>query len=191
MVVVEVSGAGETVRLNHRGIRMKPPIRSIGPTLLSGILLCSFAGPAGAQQPSQAQTNAIKQSCRSDYQSVCSSVPTGGRAALQCLQQHQAELSPACQGAVAAVTGGGGGGGGGAAPPAGAGSQAMAPSGAPPALSMRQQAALMRNACGGDFRAYCQGVGLGGGRAMACLAENQSRLSPSCKGALAEAHGGR
>jgi hypothetical protein len=44
---------------------------------------------------------------------------------------------------------------------------------------------LVRNACGGDFHAYCRGVGFGGGRAIGCLA----RLSPSCKGALAEARG--
>jgi hypothetical protein len=51
--------------------------------------------------------------------------------------------------------------------------------------------ALMRRSCGGDFRAYCQGVRPGGGRGLACLAENQSRLSPSCRDALAEARGGR
>jgi hypothetical protein len=151
---------------------------------LLGLSLLSVAGTSMAQQPSQAQTNAIRQSCRSDYQSYCASVPTGGRASLQCLQEHLTDLSPPCQSAVGAVSGGGS-----ARPPAGA-SQA-APSGAPPAMSMREEAALMRRSCGGDFRAYCQGVSLGGGRGMACLAENQSRLSPRCKGALAEARGTR
>ena len=161
----------------------KPLIRLAGPKLVFGLMLCCLAGTAGAQQPTQAQTNAVKQSCRSDYQSYCSSVPTGGRASLQCLQQHQSDLSPACQNAVAAIGGSTSGGG--------ASSQAMPPSGAPPARSRRQQAALMRRACGSDFRAYCRGVGPGGGQVMACLADNESRLSPSCKGALAEAHGGR
>ncbi len=164
---------------------MKPRIRSAGRKLPLGFLLCCLAGSAGAQQPSQAQTSAIKQSCRSDYMSYCSNVPTGGRASLQCLQQHQADLSPPCQSAVAAVSGGG------AAPSLGGPSQGMAPSGGSSGLSMRQQAGLMRNACGRDFRAYCRGIGLGGGRAMACLAENESRLSPTCQGALAEAHAGR
>ena len=156
-----------------------------GRRLLSGILLSGVTGLAVAQQPSQAQTNAVRQSCRSDYQSYCASVPTGGQASLQCLQQHLADLSPGCQTAVNGITGGG------ATHPPAAASQTAPPSGAPPAMSMRQEAALMRRSCGGDFRAYCKGVQPGGGRGLACLSENESRLSPSCKGALAEARASR
>jgi hypothetical protein len=147
--------------------------------------LFGLAATAAAQQPSQAQANAIRQSCRSDYQSYCASVPTGGRASLQCLQEHLVDLSSPCQSAVNAASGGGS-----ARPPA-ARSQAAPPQAAPPAMSMRDEMALMRRSCGGDFRAYCQGVRPGGGRGLACLAENQSRLSPSCRDALAEARGGR
>lgn len=43
--------------------------------LLSGFLLSGIAALAQAQQPTAAQTNAIKQSCRSDYQANCASVP--------------------------------------------------------------------------------------------------------------------
>jgi hypothetical protein len=147
--------------------------------------VCTVAtlSAAFAQQPSQSQINAVKQSCRSDYMSVCASVPPGGRAALQCLQQHQASVSPACQGALTAMNGP-------ASAPAAQPGAAPAPQGAP-APSIRQQAALMREACGADFRTYCRGVGLGGGRAMACLRENQSRLTPTCRDALAEARAGR
>jgi hypothetical protein len=53
-------------------------------------------------------------------------------------------------------------------------------------MSPRRQAALLRNACGGDFRAYRAGVPLGGGRALACLAHNEAGLSPPCREALAE-----
>src|SRR5262245_35209944 len=53
-----------------------------------------------AQQPSQAQVNAIRQACRSDYMAHCSSVPTGGAAALQCLQQHASSMSGGCQQAL-------------------------------------------------------------------------------------------
>jgi hypothetical protein len=151
---------------------------------LLGFALLGFTGSASAQQPTQAQTSAIKQSCRSDYQSYCASVPAGGRASLQCLQEHLVDLSPPCQTAVSAVSGGGS-----AHPPAAA-SQAP-PQGAPPAMSMREEMALMRRSCGGDFRAYCRGVQPGGGRGLACLSENQSRLSPPCRSALAEARGGR
>jgi hypothetical protein len=152
---------------------------------LVGLLLCGITGVAAAQQPSQAQANAIRQSCRSDYQSYCANVPTGGKASLQCLQEHLTDLSASCQTAVNAVSGAASGGGP-AHPPAGSASSGM-----PPAMSMRDEAALMRRSCGGDFRAYCQGVRLGGGRGMACLAENEARLSPPCRGALAEARGAR
>lgn len=155
--------------------------RCYGRMLLFGVLLCGSAGLAVAQQPSQAQSNAIKQSCRSDYQSYCSSVPAGGKASLQCLQDHLTSLSPNCQGAVNAVAGGGT-----SSPPASA-SQAAPPAGARPPMSPRQEAAMMRQSCGGDFRAYCQGVQPGGGRALACLSQNEARLSSPCKGALAEA----
>jgi hypothetical protein len=173
--------SGET---DQRGPHMTPLGRSVGSALLAGSLLCSLAGGVVAQQPTQAQSNAIRQSCRSDYQANCASVPTGGKASLECLQQHQAALSPACKSAVAAV--------GNSAPPAAAAvTQGMAPPGTPPAVPRRQELAMVRNACGADFRTYCRGVRLGGGQAMECLAANEARLSPSCRGALAEARGGR
>jgi hypothetical protein len=161
-----------------------------GIKLLVGLLLFGTAGTAAAEQPTQAQIGAIKQSCRTDYQSYCSGVPTGGSAALQCLQEHISSLSPPCQTAVGAVAGNGS-----ARPPAQA-SQSAPPYGAssaapPPPMSMRSEAALMRRSCGGDFRAYCQGVRPGGGRAIGCLAENQARLSPSCRSALSEAQAAR
>src|SRR5437868_6747167 len=64
-----------------------------------------FAGaaPALSQAPSQAQRDAIKSECRSDYIAHCSSVPPGGEASLQCLQKNMSSLSSACQGAVRAV----------------------------------------------------------------------------------------
>jgi hypothetical protein len=60
-----------------------------------------------------------------------------------------------------------------------------------PATPTREKAAMMRHACGGDYRAYCRGVPMGGGRAIGCLADNESRLSPSCRGALAEVRAGQ
>ena len=64
----------------------RPVTRSII-LAVPGLLI---AGVSWAQQPTQAQQNAIRQNCRSDYQSYCSAVPTGGQASLQCLQQHAA-----------------------------------------------------------------------------------------------------
>jgi hypothetical protein len=61
------------------------------------------AGPAFSQAPSQAQRDAIKSQCRSDYMAHCSSVPPGGEASLQCLQKNMSSLSSGCQSAVRAV----------------------------------------------------------------------------------------
>jgi hypothetical protein len=152
--------------------------------VLGGLALASGIGAAAAQQPTQAQANAIRQSCRSDYQAHCASVPTGGSAALQCLQSNMASLSQGCHAAVAAV---GGGGMAGAAPPAGA----AAPGGAMPQGAMRGRMMGLRQACGGDFRSVCPGVMPGGGRALQCLADHQESLSEPCRAALAEARGAR
>jgi len=70
------------------------------------LALAGFAGSASAGQPTQAQISAIKSNCRSDYMQYCSSVPTGGSASLQCLEQNSAKLSGACQAAVNAAMGG-------------------------------------------------------------------------------------
>jgi hypothetical protein len=162
--------------------------------LLAAAIACVFPLAADAQQPTQAQANAIRQSCRSDYQAHCASVPTGGTAALQCLQSNVAKLSPACQQAVGATTGAATSGApaGTAQPPAAPPAAAAQPRPAPaPALTPRQEAALMRQSCGPDFRAFCRGVPLGGGRAISCLADHQENLSSGCRNALAAARGAR
>jgi hypothetical protein len=75
-------------------------------TALPNILLATLlAAPAGAQQPSPAQINAIRASCQLDYRVHCAEVPTGGRQALACLQNNLPMLSSACQTAVGAVGG--------------------------------------------------------------------------------------
>src|SRR5262249_43489464 len=61
---------------------------------------------SAARKPSQAQISAIKSNCRSDYPKVCAGVPTGGQAALECLEKNKAKVSAACAKAVAAVGGG-------------------------------------------------------------------------------------
>src|SRR5579864_775805 len=63
----------------------------------------ALATPALAQAPSDAQRAAIKSNCRNDYMAHCASIPPGGAASLQCLQQNMASLSSSCQGAVRAV----------------------------------------------------------------------------------------
>jgi len=153
---------------------------------------------AMAQQPTSAQQNAIRQACRSDYQAVCASVPTGGSAALQCLKQNAGSVSAPCQQALAAV--GGGSGNSGAAPGADAataGAMTAPPAalkanpGATPApsagtsrMTMREELMLTRAECGQDYRTYCQRVQPGGGRAIKCLEANGTALTPACQQAL-------
>jgi Cysteine rich repeat len=161
------------------------------------VILDGLASPTFAQQPSQAQINAVRQACRSDYQSYCSSVPTGGSAALACLQQNAQSLSGPCQRAVSAV--------GSSAPsaqsqrpaapgmPASGVPTAAAPASRPPPppLSPRQEAFLLRRSCGPDFRAYCGDMAPGGGRIIACLEANGPSLSRQCRSALISARQAR
>src|ERR1700730_9239295 len=72
------------------------------------------AASTTAKKPSQAQVAAIRSACRSDYQKNCAGVPTGGAAALQCLEKNKSKLSANCEKAVSAA-------GDGAAPPAAGG----------------------------------------------------------------------
>jgi hypothetical protein len=162
-------------------------------------------GEALAQKPSQAQINAMRQSCRSDYMAHCSTVPTGGAPALNCLKQNLSNLSPACQNAVKAF-----------APdaPAAASSSAPAPRAAPAAPAPNAPAAAatpppataqpgsvgtdkpsqaqlrnVRQACGADYRIHCAGIPPGGAASIACLKRNVRTLSGACQQALAAVAG--
>lgn len=70
---------------------------------MATIILIAITSPTFAQAPSQAQRDAVKTQCRSDYIAHCSSVPPGGEASLQCLQMNMSSLSAGCAGAVRAV----------------------------------------------------------------------------------------
>ena len=144
--------------------------------IFTAVLLLTVAGPAVAQQPTQAQANAIRQNCRADYQSHCASVPTGGSAALQCLQQNAAALSAPCRQAVAAASGGGAS----ASQP----HTSPAPAASAVPMSRRQEAAVLRADCGPDYRRLCPGVEPGGGRAIECLRAHGPQLSRQCHSAL-------
>lgn len=164
----------------------------LGLSVLGGIVL--FAGAVLAQQPTDAQRNAIKSACRSDFLSNCSGVTPGGKEALACLQQHEASLSSGCKQAISAL-----GASGNAATPKSSSGASTAPAApdagtpkavapattAAPQLSPREEMVIAREACGPDFRSYCRAVPLGGGRGIACLRENMARLSPACQKVLA------
>ena len=115
-----------------------------------------------AKKPSSAQVAAIRSACRADYQRNCASVPPGGAASLNCLEQNKAKLSASCQQAVNAA-------GGGAAPAAGGAAAATpaAPAAAPATMVLRpmrprEELFVLRSACGADVRALCGGIPVGG-----------------------------
>ena len=162
------------------------------------------AAPGFAQAPSQAQRDAIKAQCRSDYMAHCSSIPPGGAASLQCLQQNMSSLSSGCKSAVQAV----------AAPaepkaeskpesapatpktesaPAAAATETAAPKAAASTAARKPSSAqisAVRNACRSDYPKVCAGVPTGGAPALQCLEKNKSKLSASCEKAVAAASGG-
>ena len=167
---------------------------STGTGRLVGLLVISLGlvSPAVAQKPSQAQINAVRQACPADYQTYCSDVPTGGSASLACLKRNAQSLSEPCRQAVAAL-----GSPAPAAPATTAPGTAAPAAAAPPArtygqpMSPRQEAMLLRRACGMDYRTYCTAVPLGGGRVIECLRENGPSLSRQCRSALMSARQAR
>jgi hypothetical protein len=169
---------------------------------LSALAIVIGAGAVQAA-PTQAQQDAIRSSCQTDYRKYCASVPTGGSAALQCLEKNVASLSSSCQQAVNAVSGGGSSSSTtSTAPattttepaatttaPAAAAPAPAAPASPPPApitMQPREEIALMRQACGADYRSHCAGVRIIGGGALSCLLSHASSLSQSCKSELSK-----
>lgn len=157
---------------------------------------CTLCAPLLAQQLTDTQRSAIKSACRSDYMKVCSSVPTGTQASLQCLVQHSPDVSAGCRGALApAMPGSVPGSVPASATPtaAAAAAPATSPAAAAAAIpaaapaqpgSARDEARLVRANCGGDLQKFCPDVRLGGGRALGCLRTHAAELSPSCQSTL-------
>ena len=165
------------------------------------------AAPAFSQAPTQAQRDAIKSACRSDYMAHCSSIPPGGEASLQCLQKNMSSLAPGCQSAVKAVE----------APAAPKAESAPAAETAKPAAETAKPAAepktstpatsaaapkaaaakqptsaqisAIRSACRSDYPKVCAGVPTGGAPALQCLEKNKAKLSAGCEKAVAVATG--
>ena len=50
-------------------------------------------------------------------------------------------------------------------------------------VASAQQGAI-REACAADYKSLCTGVQPGGGRIIACLKENEAKLSANCQKAL-------
>jgi outer membrane biosynthesis protein TonB len=180
-------------------------------TTTASLLLAAtfaFATQALAQAPSEAQREAIKSNCRSDYIAHCSSIPPGGAASLECLQKNMGSLSASCAGAVRAVE----------APAAAEPKTEKAeepktepkaepksepksevketkPAAEPKTASAAKkpsqaQISAIKSACRSDYMKVCAGVPTGGAPALECLEKNKSKVSSSCAKAVAAVGGG-
>lgn len=162
-----------------------PAVPTKKPQTTTPTNVTSPSAPAAneAFKPSTEQLSAVRAACRSDFMSRCQGIKPGGAKALQCLQRNTEQLSPECHDAVVAIAKG--------SPAAEendvpASAPAVAPRGPMPMMRPREALVVLR-ICGEDERRLCGGIQPGGGRIIACLAENVSSLSPGCRAALTAA----
>jgi len=72
-------------------------------SLVACALIALTLSPTAAQQPTQAQRDAVRAACRSDFMANCAGVQPGGKEALECLVRSEQRLSAPCRGAVSAI----------------------------------------------------------------------------------------
>ncbi len=157
------------------------------PYIATLLFLVAAAGPAASQAPTDAQKNAVRAACRSDFQAHCANVAPGGQASFACLQQNYSSLSAPCQGAVGAIAGGHSTAAPAPSQPAAPNAQqpyAATPAPAPHPANPRAEGSIVAQACRYDYREFCRGMRPGGGAVLECLKANGPSLSPPCRGAL-------
>ena len=163
----------------------------------AGLLLALSYEQASAQQPTQAQRDAIRAACHSDFMANCSGVQPGGKEAFECLLQNDAKLSPSCQAAVnaaapkpvepAAAAA--------PAPAAPANSETAPPAAkverAPPGIQVAPAEAqndtlkTVQQACTlNDLVAHCSWIAPNNPEILLCLKGNAADLSPNCQAAV-------
>jgi hypothetical protein len=163
----------------------------------AGLLLALSYEQASAQQPTEAERDAIRAACRSDFMANCSGVQPGGKEALECLLRNDAKLSPPCQAAVNA-----------AAPKPSGPAAAVAPTPAapvqsetaPPAAKVErappgiqvapaeapnEELKTVQQACTlNDFVSHCSWIAPNTPEILQCLKANAADLSPNCQAAV-------
>jgi hypothetical protein len=72
-------------------------------SLVASCFIAATLAPTAAQQSTQAQRDAVRVACRSDFMANCASVQPGGKEALECLVRNEPKLSPSCRSAVNAI----------------------------------------------------------------------------------------
>jgi hypothetical protein len=152
--------------------------------LIAAAFILCIAKDAGAQEPSQAQRDAIRASCRSDFIANCSGVQPGGKEALDCLKLNAARLSASCKTAINAIA---------PAPSAPAAAQTtagatqtlQAPPAATAANAQEDQLKIVRQACTlDDFMAHCSWITPNSPELLLCLKGNVASLSAGCRNAV-------
>jgi hypothetical protein len=163
----------------------------------AGLLLALSYEQASAQQPTEAERDAIRAACRSDFMANCSGVQPGGKEAFECLLRNDAKLSPSCQAAVNA-----------AAPKPAEPAAAVAPAPAaptqsetaPPAAKVErappgiqvapaeapnEELKTVQQACTlNDFVSHCSWIAPNNPEILQCLKANAADLSPNCQAAV-------
>jgi outer membrane biosynthesis protein TonB len=158
----------------------------------AGLLLALLLDRAAAQQPTEAQRDAIRAACRSDFVANCSGVQPGGKEAFECLLRNDAKLSPSCQAAVNAAAPKPAEP---AAPAAPANSEPAPPDAkverAPPGIQVvppeaqNEQLKTVQQACTlNDFLAHCSWIAPNNPEILLCLKANGADLSPNCQAAV-------
>ena len=193
-------------RQPRRPSRPRPPQRPSRPLRPAAPPAASNPPPAAkaaagtaTKKPSSAQVSAIRSACRTDYQQHCAGVPTGGAAALSCLEKNKAKplgkLSESGQrGRWRRQNACGrrcccGAGGWWRSDGCGNNRRSRSAPAAAPALVLRPMRPrevifVLRSACGADVRSLCGDVPAGGGRIIECLATQAASLSPACADVL-------
>src|SRR5579862_764645 len=165
-----------------------------------GLLLALLHDQAAAQQPTEAQRDAIRAACRSDFMANCSGVQPGGKEAFECLLRNDARLSPSCRAAVnaaapkpsepAAATAPAA-----PAPAAPAQSETAPPAAkverappetqAAPAEAQNEQLKTVQQACTlNDLVSHCSWIAPNNPEILQCLKANAAELSPNCQAAV-------
>jgi outer membrane biosynthesis protein TonB len=164
----------------------------------AGLMLALLHAQATAQQPTEAQRDAIRAACRSDFMAYCSGVQPGGKDAFECLLRNDTKLSPSCQAAANAA----------APKPAEPAAAAATPEPAAPAQSetappaskaerappgiqvapteaQNDQLKSVQQACTlNDFVAHCSWIAPNNPEILLCLKGNAADLSSPCQAAV-------
>jgi hypothetical protein len=162
------------IKLGYLMLRFDPRI------LIAAALILCIAKDAGAQGPSQAQRDAIRASCRSDFIANCSGVQPGGKEALECLKLYEAKLSASCKTAINAI----------APTPSGVPQTGVATTPPPPPAattpqSPQDQLKIVRQVCTlDDFMAHCSWITPNSPELLLCLKDNVASLSAACRNAV-------